>query len=139
MWHLGQPPDGARPEKSPMGRAVSQNDKPLIGLSTALRATEFSIWTVFAAQNFLDVFHIMHDQRGRPLAEVRLTAVKHIEEMNRYEEFLVDKSLHEPKLYYHHHLNEMRRFIHDWVAEDKLGNCRAEKMSTLERPHLFSS
>lgn len=125
IWLLQSP--------SPIGRAVSQNDKISKGLKNIVESNKLQIWLVFAIQTLIDIFHIMRDQTGRSLAEVRLTAGKHKEIINRYHEFLGDRNPYQVISQFHCHLNNIRSFINQWVEEDKIGNFRAKEFPALKR------
>lgn len=102
------------------------------------------IWLVFATQVLVDIFHITRYQPGLALAEVRLTAAKHEKSLKAYCEFSKDKNDTDRDMYQSRdgsltekkYLAWMKKFIDEWVHEDRIGKIQGTMSSKYNR-HPF--
>jgi hypothetical protein len=84
------PPDELPPdEPPPLGVAISARGRITRGIMDAQSSGTIPIWLVFAVQELLDIFHITRKEKGRALAELRMTASKIHTSLKEYYTFSI--------------------------------------------------
>jgi hypothetical protein len=106
------------------------HDKLCKGLSTAMIAyrkwEEFPpIWLVYALQTYVDIHHILKNDVGRGLEDMRMTAMRYITSLPGHMDLLSTSLEHWDADRDNKGFNDLTMFIMRWVYEDFIGDTRA--------------